>query len=388
MSKLQLPIPVTLAAHPPRLLFLDGIRGFLALSVVLSHTYGALTSWSSRMPVRGAYLAVDCFFVISGFVLTHTLTQRPDSWIGYFGKRLARLWPLHVASMMLILVLLRNNGLHGQFVPAWWHPGVIRAVWANILMLQNLSWLKGIADQAINEPSWSISVEFWVSGLVLYPLVKARGYGALCLAIVAYASLRWCSPYPFQTFGDIGLPLSGGLLRGIGGISLGNAAFKFVAYLRRQRAPIASAAISYGKYVLLLPLAFVVYAGDSRLCWIALILFVLFIVIASLEATPDRILGSAVPVWLGEVSFSVYLMHMAVIVCLTPKSYAQLWGNQGAALYTLALAVVLAAVTHYGFEAPSRRYLYGLLRSRRRKHVVVQPRLRTGSGKNRPVILP
>jgi len=367
LSKLQLPPSATLAIHPTRLLFLDGIRGILALAVALSHIYASLTGWDPHRPFGGGFFAVDCFFVMSGFVLTHTLTQKPDSWAGYFGRRWARLWPLHIASMALVLVILLNNRVNGLFLPEWWHQRFGLAVWVNIAMLQEFSWWQGVANQTLNLPAWSIAVEFWVSGLMLYPLVRGRGYVALCLSIAAYAALCWHASHPLQVVEGIGLPLSGGCLRGIGGIALGNAVYKLVTYLRR-RPPITSVSVSYGKYVFLLPVAFLVYTGEDQYCWWMLVSFVLFIIVASLETRRDRILGSAVPVWLGEISFSVYLVHMPVLLWLQPGGYAHAVGNALAALYILALGVVLAALTHYGFEAPSRRYLYGLLRPRRQDH--------------------
>lgn len=69
-----------------RFYYLDGLRGILASIVALSHIYGATTAYSALRPWRGASLAVDCFFVMSGFVLAYTIGKSGDSFRTFFSK--------------------------------------------------------------------------------------------------------------------------------------------------------------------------------------------------------------------------------------------------------------------------------------------------------------
>lgn len=296
---------------------------------------------------------------MSGFVLSHTLICQRSSWRHYFYKRFARLWPLHVASALLVLAVLLNNAIHNQFVPAWWHRNFASILVSNALMLQNMDIMKGLANQTINDPSWSISVEFWVSGVILYPLTKQKWYVSLVIAVVAYGSLSFHSTEPFQAVGGIGLRLSGGCFRGLGGIALGHCVFKLVLYLQKRHVELTGHIISYGKYMLLLPLACAIYTGDPRYSWGGFILFVLFVFVASLETKRDHIFASRVFVWLGKVSFSLYLIHTVVILSIEPLSYARIWGDFWTAAYAMALCLVLSVLIHYAFEEPSRLYLYG-----------------------------
>ena len=181
-------------------------------------------------------------------------------------------------------------------------------------------------------------------------VLAASSYGALIL----YASST------FQALGYIGLPLSGGLLRGIGGIALGHCVFKFSMNLRKHRLAIECNLVSYGKYVLLLPLACVIYTGNLRYCWLAFALFVSFVIVSSLETKRDRILSSPFFVWLGKISFSVYLIHTVVILAISPTKCARTLGDFGAAFYAMILTIAASTLIHYAFEVPSRRYLRGL----------------------------
>lgn len=94
---------------------LDGLRGLFAVSVALSHIIGAIEGWSDSRPLVGAYLAVDYFFILSGFVLAHLLHTKKSNYIEFFKKRLFRLWPLHFLTTILIFMILWNNRINGLY---------------------------------------------------------------------------------------------------------------------------------------------------------------------------------------------------------------------------------------------------------------------------------
>src|SRR5438445_52411 len=83
-----------------RFVQLDALRFFFAVVVVMGHTFGF-----PRTLVHGAY-AVDFFFVLSGFVLSHTLIRRPTSLLEFTEVRFARLYPLHFATLVWMLLQL------------------------------------------------------------------------------------------------------------------------------------------------------------------------------------------------------------------------------------------------------------------------------------------
>jgi len=87
-----------------------------------------------RLPVARGYLWVEFFFALSGFVLTYVYAQRlpqlwrPRGYLAFLQSRLARLYPLHLAMLLLILfmlVTLRALAARGGYVSIYdepWHP--------------------------------------------------------------------------------------------------------------------------------------------------------------------------------------------------------------------------------------------------------------------------
>lgn len=85
-------------ASKPRYEILDGLRGVAAIMVVIFHVCQFFTPKGVQQPVNHGYLAVDFFFLLSGFVIGYAYDDRWDKmsiW-GFFKRRLVRLHPLVV----------------------------------------------------------------------------------------------------------------------------------------------------------------------------------------------------------------------------------------------------------------------------------------------------
>lgn len=192
-----------------RFVQLDALRFFFAVIVVLGHAFGF-----PQTLVHGAF-AVDFFFILSGFVLSHALIGRPVSAAGFAWARLARLYPLHLLTLgWIVLIALRT--VPQDLIPAAPELAV------HLTMLQGLSLL---SQHSWNHPSWSISVEFIVNILILYPVVRARSIAAAAIGVLAAFGtilIVWGPLFDGFSVEPVGSRLlSGGLLRGIGGILLG-----------------------------------------------------------------------------------------------------------------------------------------------------------------------
>ncbi|HEX3431304.1 MAG TPA: acyltransferase [Rhizomicrobium sp.] len=188
---------------------LKGARALPPLILVLFHYcegHGYRGEWWFDLPVARGYLWVEFFFALSGFVLTYVYAQRwRDMWRarGYFSflrARLSRLYPLHLAILLLMVVMvitLRALAAQGGYLSIYdeqWHPIVSTKTFiANLFLVQAwnifpyLSW---------NGASWFVSVEFLLCLLFPLYLVVARGgwrvailmliAGAVSLALLAH----------------------------------------------------------------------------------------------------------------------------------------------------------------------------------------------------------
>ena len=104
---------------------LDGWRGICAMLVALHH-FSANGAIAALPLIRNAWLFVDFFFVLSGFVITHAYSRKLQSGreVGAFTlRRFARLWPLHVAvlgafvALELVRYAMTGQGFTGERAP-------------------------------------------------------------------------------------------------------------------------------------------------------------------------------------------------------------------------------------------------------------------------------
>src|ERR1700761_2103419 len=153
---------------------LTPLRGIAAIWVICFHygvVYFAFHPEQFGYLFNKGYLAVDMFFMLSGFVLSHVYwrtfasdetLQGRDYW-NFISARIARLYPLHLFNLSLFLIATLAFGLHEYFaagnlpsIPLF-GPRSLTALVANVFMVQGID----AGDLAWNYPSWSISVEFF-----------------------------------------------------------------------------------------------------------------------------------------------------------------------------------------------------------------------------------
>lgn len=128
-----------------RIKSLDGLRGILALSVAISHILGGTYQWSPERPFVGAYLAVDMFLILSGFVLTTSITHQQDlKWAFFLKKRFIRLWPTYLAC------LPTNNNSNPSTKP------IIRTIHSRVLT--HSRYITNSQKLSIHSESWSMGI--------------------------------------------------------------------------------------------------------------------------------------------------------------------------------------------------------------------------------------
>ncbi|MDP2259354.1 MAG: acyltransferase [Caulobacter sp.] len=139
---------------------LTALRFFAAMWVVLFHYWPKLDVGFTPTLVEKGYLGVELFFTLSGFILCHVYLSAFGEGRFRYGdflwNRLARVYPLHLATLLGMIALGVGAGAAGFAVDA----GILswESLPANVLLLQ--AW--GLAPQAaFNHPSWSISAEWF-----------------------------------------------------------------------------------------------------------------------------------------------------------------------------------------------------------------------------------
>jgi peptidoglycan/LPS O-acetylase OafA/YrhL len=141
-----------------RLLELDALRGIAAMSVVFFHL-GIKYQSESHEFFNFGVTGVDLFFIISGFVILMTL-ERTKSWKDFIISRVSRLYPAYwvCVSLTALLILIR-----GKLIPEFIHDNLLREYLFNLTMFQR--WV-GVKD--LEGPYWTLIVE-----LIFYAVMLA-----------------------------------------------------------------------------------------------------------------------------------------------------------------------------------------------------------------------
>lgn len=344
---------------------LTGIRGLAACLVMLYHVGSA--QYGGSLGANG-YLAVDLFFILSGFVMALTYARNFETAplapaLGNFLlKRVARIYPLYI-FMTVFMALL---DFAGRAEPA--HEFPYHVVMANGVMMQ--AWAIG---QSLDTVSWSISTEY--AAYLLFPLLvmlPLRGkasvqilVAALCVALVGMISLLPTEALHTSIYGGLKrhgpLDVSDGgtpwpLLRCLAEFLLGMLVWRATrsAWVRRA----ATGTVTTAAVVITFAL-WCVRGTDVALV-------IAFAVMVSLLAfdrgVAARALGSDIPHALGEWSYAIYLIHPAVMVMLVPIS------NRLTALHVphawsvsvclaLPATVAISWFAHHTLEKPARAWI-------------------------------
>jgi peptidoglycan/LPS O-acetylase OafA/YrhL len=142
--------------------YLDFLRFVAALAVLLGHMDqdGLYMSW---MPLSGfSHEAVMVFFVLSGFIIYYSTTDRASTWQQYAIARLSRIYSVAllavVFSTVLAILVSQRADFDATALSNYSEPSLWNAV--SSLFFLNASWLNS-ADLTLNNPYWSLCYEVW-----------------------------------------------------------------------------------------------------------------------------------------------------------------------------------------------------------------------------------
>jgi peptidoglycan/LPS O-acetylase OafA/YrhL len=291
------------ARSPHRFEALDSWRGVCACAVVLFHLNAAthFHHW-----LNNGYVAVDFFFVLSGFVIASAYQARIEGWIDlarFTVRRLGRLYPLHLLVLGAYVLLELNRGFHH---PAQFLTGErsLPALAADLLLVQgfsgyNLSW---------NMTAWSISVELWVN-LAFALLAMWVGRRMPWAAAAIAGGLALLVGWPDLRLGPIPAAESDILMTGFACVMdffLGVVALNLhrLACARRVRPPgwLEWPAVA-------LALAAFAFAGSVSTLELSAVFFMVVLVFAFEAGPVSQALKHKAPLALGTASYSIYLTH-------------------------------------------------------------------------------
>lgn len=293
-------------ATAPRYLALDSLRGIAAVGVAFHHIFALHGPAALPLFVNGP-LFVDFFFVLSGFVIAASYGERLAQGFSlrrFAMLRLGRVWPLHAAMVAVALAvegaaaLFGDQGLGNQPPFQGTHsPGHA---------LMSLLLLVGFQPDIGNFYSgvgWSISVELLLYALAALAFRAGRRGLAVLLALVPLAVAGQIA--------GINLPvLTFGVLRGVAGFGVGTGCWLLHRRLPRHRGTRATLLEAVALTALFGAIWLIdTDAGNALVIAPAALVVLVF---AGEGGAISWALGRGPWVWLGTISYSIYMVHPMV----------------------------------------------------------------------------
>ena len=298
---------------PHRYRVLDSLRGICACMVVLFHF--RVIGWISNLSlVRNSWMFVDFFFVLSGFVIALAYRRRiADGFAiaSFMWLRIGRIYPVHLFVTGLFLVLQLVLLVKGGSGRAFQGDMSIAGLFASLTLTQTFLLPHGVAW---NAPSWSIAVEMWTY-LIFAGLFRMFGSGknlvAVC-AILAAGSCAWIAEFHGGNMDDV---YFGAIFRCIYGFALGVIGAELLPAIRHKW---RSAATALELIALVLAGTFIATVGRGPLSLLAPVMFLALILIFAREGgAVSAALKTRVPLLLGELSYSIYMIHLFLVYRLS-----------------------------------------------------------------------
>lgn len=355
------------AAARPRLYSIDALRGVAAVGVVIWHYqwyFGRQVFPLLFQPVySNGQLLVDTFFAISGFILSYSYCQRISSTrelIAYVGSRISRLYPLHVATLFATAALFA--GMRARGLPfGFFYDSVNNDryhFFLNLGLLQQVGLQRGYSFDA---PSWSISTELWVSFLLgpLLWLPKKLRWLPLIALTLATCWLRAC--YYHSLRGPLMVDMY--LVRTAAGVLTGALAYQLWSLRPSWNTKLAGSCLLAGAGLTLWALQTPAPNPLNRVAELVAASAggALLVVGAASSKLAERISRRRPLVWLGDVSFSLYLWHYPLVAALSLTRVSEHVLGEDMFLLYLVAVFALATASQRWIERPTRGLFAALL---------------------------
>ncbi len=347
-----------MSGSPRHLDALTGIRGIAAWGVVLYHIRLSLTELLPAQVIAvlaKGYLAVDLFFVLSGFVIWYNYAGRiADGGAGaarlFLWRRFARVWPLHGAILAGFLALALAMIATGRDAGAY----PLGELPLHLLLVQNWGFTGALSW---NHPAWSISTEF--AAYLAFPALVLvarwdRVSSAVLLALAALLSTAVYLLFRMSGHADLGADIPGlGLWRCLAGFAMGCLMCQLWQRWDGAENGGLLAGLGCGGII-----AAAVTFGLSEIAWVPAAFFTGLLALALGRGVIVQTLGGKALTYLGEISYSTYLGHYGLFIlfklAFVDASLQLGWG--GLAGY-LALVMAASVALYHGLEKPAQRWL-------------------------------
>ena len=353
---------------------LDGLRGVAALMVIFYHVFEAFATSPIDQRFNHGYLAVDFFFILSGFVIGYAYDDRWKTMTtkDFIKRRLIRLHPMVVLGAVLGVIAFCIQGCEK------WDGTQVSISMVMLALLINLFLIPAVPGSGpeirgngemypLNGPSWSLFFEY--IGNIMYALFIRRMSTKALTALVVLAGIGLASFAIFYCSGavDRGVVwtmeeynLIGGFLRVLFSFSIG-------LLMSRVFKPIPVKGAFWICSLAIVVLLSMPYVGNGEALWMngiydsvcAILIFPMLVYLGASGKTTDKH-SARICKFLGDISYPLYMVHYPLIylyfgwVKKENLTFAEAWPE---ALALVIGSIVLAYISLKLYDEPVRRYL-------------------------------
>jgi peptidoglycan/LPS O-acetylase OafA/YrhL len=331
---------------------LTSLRGLFAIWVVFFH----LRAWSdlAEEPILFAdrgYLAVDFFFLLSGFILA---SRHASEFVGGYRfpahaafaiKRFGRMFPLHLVVLAIVIARMQFRG-----EPQYW--------WTHIATEAALMHRWGLIHApkgALNGPDWSISTE-WAANLLFPVFVVVTGFAknstvqSTLFAAVAVLSVTLIEMHN----GSLDVAAANSylpLLRCFAEFGLGMVLFQRSAIFSRLAGDLAVMALVVGIIIGLV------------LRWDLMVVAIMVPLLPALAANNgvcSKVLSLRIFHGIGTISYSIYLIQLPLLLMIDSLTNGRPFAPEIHWIATPVIILLCAAATYCVIEKPANRWIRSL----------------------------
>ena len=362
------------ADSKPHYELLNGLRGVAALMVILYHVFEGFATSPFDQRFNHGYLAVDFFFILSGFVVGYAYDDRWKAMKpkDFFKRRLIRLHPMIVLGVVLGVITFFIQGSEK------WNGSPVSVSLIMLALLLHLFLIPAVPGSGaevrgngemfpLNGPVWTLFFEY--IGNILYALfIRRLSTKALTvLVVLAGVGLASFAVFNFSGFGHLGVGwtmadynMPGGFLRLLFSFSVG-------LLMSRVFKPVKIRGAFWICSLTIILLLSVPYVGNAETMWMnglydavsTIIFFPLLVYLGASGKTTD-ITTSKFCKFLGDISYPLYVVHYPFMYLF----YAWLWSNELTFPQTWPVGlllffgnILLAYISLKLYDEPVRRFL-------------------------------
>lgn len=358
----------------PHYELLDGLRGVAALMVICYHVFEGFATSPIDQHFNHGYMAVDFFFILSGFVIGYAYDDRWQkmSLKNFFKRRLIRLHPMVVMGVILGVITFCIQGC------VKWDGSHVALSCVMFAMLINLFLIPAAPHTApeirgngemfpLNGPNWSLFFEYIGNILYAFFIRKLSTKALTLLVVVLGAALASFAVFNFSGYGHIGVGwtladynLPGGFVRMLFSYSIG-------LLLSRKFKPIPIKGAFWICSLVIVVLLAIPHVGDTTHLWMngiydslcIIVIFPMLVFLGASGKTTDK-RSTRICKFLGDISYPLYMVHYPFMYLF----FAWVWKNKLTfseawpfALVVVVGSILLAYLCLKFYDEPVRKWL-------------------------------